>query len=63
MARIKGDDGLIADDIGPWALEKHKYLCRYIDISRATRKKYLPPQGQGGSFLHRHASGLVNGQV
>lgn len=49
MARTKGDDGLIADDIGPWALEKHKYLCRYIDISRATRKKYLPPQGQGGS--------------
>lgn len=38
MARIAGDDGLIADDVGPWAEQKHHYLTRYISISRAARK-------------------------
>lgn len=41
MARVKGDDGLIADDVGYWAEEKHRYLTRYISISRAARKKFL----------------------
>lgn len=46
---IAGDDGLPAEDVGPWAKEKQEYLCRYIDISRGVRKKYLPPQGPGGA--------------
>lgn len=41
MARVKGDDGLIADDVGFWAEEKHRYLTRYISISKAARKKFL----------------------
>jgi three-Cys-motif partner protein len=36
------NDGQIASEVGIWAAEKHDYLCRYIDISRATRHKYLP---------------------
>ncbi len=38
---IEGDDGLPAEEVGSWAKEKHDYLCRYIDISRATRAKYI----------------------
>ncbi len=45
---IDGDDGLPAEEVGVWAKEKHDYLCRYIDISRKTRAKYLGP-GKGGA--------------
>lgn len=46
---IEGDDGLPAEDVGPWAKEKLNYLCRYVDISRGVRAKYLPPLGKGGA--------------
>lgn len=45
---IDGDDGLPAEEVGVWAKEKHDYLCRYIDISRSTRAKYLGT-GKGGA--------------
>lgn len=46
---VDGDDGLPAEEVGAWAKEKLEHLCRYIDISRGVRAKYLPPQGTGGS--------------
>lgn len=46
---IKGDDGLPAEVVRPWAKEKHELLCNYIQISSATRRKYLPPDNQGGA--------------
>lgn len=49
MPRIQGDDGLVADDVGYWATEKHNYLIRYISISRAARKRFLQPLGSGGA--------------
>lgn len=45
---IEGDDELPANEVGKWAKDKHKYLCRYIDICRETRKKYIGA-GKGGS--------------
>lgn len=24
---VEGDDGLPAEDVGPWAIEKYNYLC------------------------------------
>jgi three-Cys-motif partner protein len=44
---VLDDDGLPIDEVGPWAKEKHQRLRRYIDISRATRRKWV--QGQGGA--------------
>jgi hypothetical protein len=41
------DDGLPLDDVGPWAKEKHERLRKYIDISRATRRKYVEDKGDG----------------
>src|SRR5262245_42898509 len=35
------------DEVGPWAKEKHQRLRRYIDISRAARRKWV--EGQGGA--------------
>jgi three-Cys-motif partner protein len=46
---IDGDDNLPAEEVGAWAKEKQEHLCRYVDISRSVRAKYLPPQGPGGA--------------
>ena len=34
------DDGLPIAEVGEWALEKHERLRKYIDITRAVRRKY-----------------------
>jgi len=41
------DDGLPLDEVGSWAKEKHERLRKYVDISRAVRRKFL--QGSGGA--------------
>ena len=41
------DDGLPLDEVGSWAKEKHERLRKYVDISRATRRKWV--QGPGGA--------------
>jgi three-Cys-motif partner protein len=41
------DDGLLLDEVGPWAKEKHERLRRYVDISRAARRKFV--DGSGGA--------------
>lgn len=46
---VVGDDGLPAEEVGAWSSEKTDLLCSYIKISSATRKKYLPPRGNGGA--------------
>jgi three-Cys-motif partner protein len=48
---IEGDDGMPAEEVGSWAKEKHDYLCRYIDISRATRAKYIGDRKGGTTFI------------
>lgn len=48
---IDGDDGLPAEEVGVWAKEKHDYLCRYIDVSRSTRAKYLGPGKAGATYI------------
>ena len=37
------DDGLPIADVGEWALEKHERLKKYVDITRAPRRKYTVP--------------------
>ena len=48
---IAGDDGLLAEEVGAWAIEKHNYLKRYLDISRAARKKFLGAGKAGATFI------------
>jgi three-Cys-motif partner protein len=48
---IDGDDGLPAEDVGVWTKEKHQYLCRYIDISRAVRSGWTAPGKAGATFI------------
>ena len=45
MTRITGDDGLIADEVGVWAKEKHEYLKRYVSISHGARKRFVDKAG------------------
>jgi three-Cys-motif partner protein len=47
MAVMLDDDGLPQDDVGSWAKEKLDRLRKYVDISRATRRKFV--QGIGGA--------------
>jgi len=43
-------DGLVASEVGKWAKEKHKILSNYIDITYATRKKFLPSDEPSAGF-------------
>lgn len=40
-------DGLPLDEVGPWTKEKHERLRKYVDITRATRRKWV--HGSGGA--------------
>ncbi|MEO7222862.1 MAG: three-Cys-motif partner protein TcmP [Devosia sp.] len=46
---VGGDDGLPAEEVGDWIADKHELLCDYVQISSATRRKYLSPIGKGGA--------------
>lgn len=44
---LRDDDGLPVNEVGPWAKEKHDKLRRYVDVSRAVRRKFT--EGFGGA--------------
>jgi three-Cys-motif partner protein len=50
-ALIEGDDGLLAEEVGAWTLEKHNYLQRYLAISGGARKKFLGERKAGATFI------------
>jgi three-Cys-motif partner protein len=41
-------DGLIVDEVGKWAPDKHARVKAYIEIASATRAKYVPPPSWRG---------------
>jgi three-Cys-motif partner protein len=47
--KIDAADGLLVDEVGPWAEEKHERLRKYIDASRGARAAFVPPRGTGGA--------------
>lgn len=48
---IDPEDGLPADEVHQWAKQKHRYLERYLDISRAARRMYLGSGNAGATFI------------
>jgi three-Cys-motif partner protein len=48
---VEGDDGLPVEDVGSWAVDKHNYLCRYIDISRGARAKFIGSGKAGATYI------------
>jgi three-Cys-motif partner protein len=42
---MSDDDSLMVSEVGEWTLEKHARLKRYIDISRAVRRKFVRRAG------------------
>ncbi|WP_246679226.1 three-Cys-motif partner protein TcmP [Mesorhizobium sp. B2-6-2] len=46
-----------------WVKEKHDVLCKYVQISSATRKKYLPPKNRGGAAYIDLFCGTGRGQI
>jgi three-Cys-motif partner protein len=47
------DDGLIIDEVGEWAPQKHARVQRYVEIASKTRAKYVPPPSwrSGASYI------------
>jgi three-Cys-motif partner protein len=45
------DDGFLLDNVGPWAKEKHERLRKYVDISRATRRKFIEGPSGAASYI------------
>jgi three-Cys-motif partner protein len=56
-------DDLMADIVGPWAIEKHERLRKYIDAYRSARAKFLPPNGTGGAAYIDLFSGPGRSQI
>jgi three-Cys-motif partner protein len=48
---VHGDDGLPAEEVGPWAKEKQELLGRYVDISRGARAKFIGPLRPGATYI------------
>lgn len=48
---VAGDDGLPAEDVGQWAKEKQDLLCRYVDISRTVRARFIGPFKAGATYV------------
>jgi three-Cys-motif partner protein len=43
-----GDDGMLAENVGPWAKTKHKILTDYVQASGPARWKYI---GTGAAYI------------
>jgi three-Cys-motif partner protein len=43
-----GDDGMLAEKVGPWAKTKHKILTDYVQASGPARRKYI---GTGAAYI------------
>jgi three-Cys-motif partner protein len=56
-------DDLVADIVGPWAIEKHERLRKYIDAYRSARAMFLPPKGTGGAAYIDLFSGPGRSQI
>jgi three-Cys-motif partner protein len=44
------DDGLPLDEVGAWAKEKHERLRKYVNITRAVRRKFVERSG-GATYI------------
>lgn len=48
---VKDKDGLPLGDAGPWVLDKHALLRRYVDISSGVRAKFVGANGAGATYI------------
>lgn len=55
------DIDLPIDEVGEWAKEKHERLRKYVDASRAARRKYV--QGSGGASYIDLYCGSGSGEI
>ena len=44
-------DGLPLDQVGPWVDDKHDRLRKYVDISRATRRKWISGSSRCATYV------------
>ena len=48
---VPGDDGKLVEQVGSWAAEKHNLLCKYVDITRSVRSKWIAPGKAGATYI------------
>ena len=51
MSKTDPADGLILDEVGHWAAEKHARLRRYIDIAHGVRRKFATGPSRTASYI------------
>ena len=49
--RERDEDGYVREIVGPWVLDKHNRLTRYIGISRSVRTKFTGIGKAGATFI------------
>ena len=45
------EDGYARELVGPWVAEKHLRLAKYVDISRAVRRRFTGPGNAGATYI------------
>lgn len=48
---VLGDDGLLVEEVGTWAKEKHDLLRKYVGISHGVRTKFLGHRKGGATYI------------
>lgn len=48
---VPGNDGMEAEEVGPWVDEKLTAVKTYVEISSLTRRKFLPPNIGGAAYI------------
>jgi three-Cys-motif partner protein len=64
-----GDDGLPVTSVGPWTLDKHERLVRYVDITHGVRAMFTRTQtsyielfcGPGRSIVEGYGGEMIDG--
>jgi three-Cys-motif partner protein len=48
---VLDEDGLPLDEVGPWVKDKHDRLRKYVDISRAARRKWVEGSSRCATYV------------
>lgn len=47
----QGDDGLLIEEVGDWAEEKHGLLLTYLSLHAAPRQSFIGPGKAGSAYI------------
>lgn len=48
---VPADDDGLANEVGPWAKEKHQILCNYVGVTSSVRRKFTGGWSNSGTYI------------